>query len=832
MPQIIPVVIGIAAGFAAGSLGLSAAIAGGLGLAASLIPFVSSAIGLIVSTGASLVMGAINKPKAARPTSTALAEDRKQLIRGSNEPRQIVYGYARVSGAIVYAASSGANLRYLHLVVVLATHKCEGIDIVWLNNQPIRATDCDSAGNVTRSDHPQRGRVRVEKFHGEQTAGSATLASESPDGWSTAHALLGCTYVYLRLEYDQERMPGLNSLDFELRGKSDIYDPRADELMYTDNWALCVLDYMRSGYGLGCADSELDLDSFSAAANLSDENVTIAADGGTQVRFTCSGSFKLDRAPLSIMEDLLSAGGGALVYVQGRYRLHGAAYSAPTASIGPADMAGECEATPRAARRELFNGVRGTFIDPARNWQAAEFGAVFDTGYDAQDGGERVWKDIQLPFTTDNIRAQRLARTLLLRARQSLRVKVPMKYAALRLCVWQMVSLTHPDLGLDAKPMRIIDWDYEPETGRVVVEMQAEASSTYAWVYDYAYSAPSPPDTTLIDPLTLPTPAAPTLTASTVLNADGSIIPSIVVTWTAVSHAFVTGMEVQWREDSGAWSRELAPVGDQRFVLWPLVAGRSYEVRLVAVSALARSATSTSGTATALGDATVPAVISSIGATATLRGMQIQWDGTPPRDIDRYQVFERADTTGSAWVLIGETYSRDFLRTGLAPGSGNYRYAVKSVDRSGNISAMSAEVIATPGQVVNGDLAAGSVPTAAVQSDAITTQVSATATTSLAGNGTDQTAVSMSFTLADARVGILNVSMQHGYAYSGPAHLITVVLNGSILATRGGSLGNDYPAFSLPLSLGSGSHTVTILWNGGTGLFLGSRTIIALLRAR
>ncbi len=832
MPAVIPLVVAAAASFAT-FVGAPAGVilfGGALKLSALAL---AGVIGTVVSIGASLVMGAINKPKAPRPTSTALAEDRKQLIRGSNEPRQIVYGYARVSGAIVYAASSGANLRYLHLVVVLATHKCEGIDIVWLNNQPIRATDCDSAGNVTRSDHPQRDRVRVEKFHGEQTAGSATLASESPDGWSTAHALLGCTYVYLRLEYDQERMPGLNSLDFELRGKNDVYDPRnADEPMYTDNWALCVLDYVRNGYGLACTDSELDLDSFAAAANLSDENVVIAADGSTQARFTCSGSFKLDRAPLSIMEDMLSAGGGALVYVQGRYRLHGAAYSAPAASIGPADMAGECEATPRAARRELFNGVRGTFIDPARGWQASEFGAVFDTGYDAQDGGERVWKDIQLPFTTDNIRAQRLARTLLLRARQSLRVKVPMKYAALRLCVWQMVSLTHPDLGLDAKPMRIIDWEYEPETGRVVVEMQAEASSTYAWVYDYAYSAPSPPDTTLIDPLTLPTPAAPTLTASTVLNADGSIIPSIVVTWTAVAHAFVTGMEVQWREASGAWSRELAPVGDQRFVLWPLIASRSYEVRLVAVSALARSATSASTTATALDDATVPAVISSIGATSTLRGMQIQWDGTPPRDIDRYQVFERPDTTGSAWVLIGETYSRDFLRTGLAPGSGGYRYAIKSVDRSGNISAMSAEVVATPGQVVNGDLAAGSVPTAAVQSDAITTQVSATATTTLAGNGTDQTAVSMSFTLADARVGILNVSMQHGYAFSGPAHLITVVLNGSILATRGGSLGNDYPAFSLPLSLGAGSHTVTILWNADTGLFLSSRTIIALLRAR
>ena len=830
MPAVIPVVIAAAAYIGASAIPALAATAtiAGVSLGVSW----AAIIGTVVSVGASLAIGAINKPKASRPTTTGTAEDRKQLIRGSVEPRQIVYGYARVSGAIVYAASSGANLRYLHLVIVLATHKTQQIDIVWLNGQTIRSTDCDGAGNVTRSDHPQRGRVRVEKYHGDQTAGSSTLASESPDGWTTAHALSGCTYVYLRLEYDQERMPGLNSLDFELRGKSDIYDPRSGGTGYTDNWALCVLDYLRNSYGLACADNELDLDAFSAAANLSDEDVQIAADGATQKRFTCAGGFKLDRPPLSIMEDLLSAGAGALVYVQGRYRLHGAVYSAPTASIGPADMAGECEATPRAARRELFNGVRGTFIDPARNWQAAEFGAVFDTGYDAQDGGERVWKDIQLPFTTDNIRAQRLARTVLLRARQSLRVKVPLKYAALRLCVWQMVALTHPDLGLDAKPMRIIDWEYEPETGRVVVEMQAEAASTYAWVHDYAYSAPSPPDTTLIDPLSLPTPGAPVLTASTVLNADGSLIPSIVVTWTAVAHAFVSQMEVQWREAGGAWSRELTPVGDQRYVLWPLVAGTTYEVRLVAVSALARSVTSASASTAAVADAGVPSTASSIAAVSTFRGVQIQWGGTPPRDIDRYQVFERPDTTGSSWTLIGETYARSFLRTGLVPGAGNFRYAVKAVDRSGNVSALSAEAVAGPGQVVAGDLANLSVPTAAVQTDAITTHVSATATTVLTGNGVYQVALLMSFTLPDDRVGVLTLSFGHGYAGSAD-HSIAVFIDGALEEIRVGSATIDYPNFSMPLSLSAGSHGVVVYWYGqNSNISLYNRTIIAFLRAR
>ena len=231
------------------------------------------------------------------------------------------------------------------------------------------------------------GRVRVEKYLGTQTTGSSTLAAESPDGWSSTHALRGCAYLYIRLEYDQEKMPGLQTIEAEVRGKANIYDPRSTNSGFTANWALCVLDYLRSPFGLACADDEIDFSSFITAANLSDENVQIAADGTTQTRFLCDGSFKLDRAPIDIMEALLSAGSGALCYVAGQYRLYGGAYTTPTASLGISDFAGELEVTPRASRRDLFNGVRGTFIDPERGYQASEFGAVFDTGYDAQDGG-------------------------------------------------------------------------------------------------------------------------------------------------------------------------------------------------------------------------------------------------------------------------------------------------------------------------------------------------------------------------------------------------------------------------------------------------------------
>ena len=58
-------------------------------------------------------------------TSTPEAKDRKQMIRSPVAARTIVYGEARVSGPIVFAGSTGAKNKYLHLVIVLAGHEID-----------------------------------------------------------------------------------------------------------------------------------------------------------------------------------------------------------------------------------------------------------------------------------------------------------------------------------------------------------------------------------------------------------------------------------------------------------------------------------------------------------------------------------------------------------------------------------------------------------------------------------------------------------------------------------------------------------------------------------
>jgi hypothetical protein len=328
---------------------------------------------------------------------------------------------------------------------------------------------------------------------------------------------------------------------------------------YTNNWALCVHDYLRGPHGLACATDEVDLSTIIAAANLSDEAVPLNAGGTvTEPRYRVDGAFTLDQAPIDIMEGLLSAGAGTIVYVQGQYRLYGGAYSAPSLALTPSDFAGDIRLETRPPRRDVFNAVRGTFVDPERNWQPSEFPPMIFPAFEAEDG-ERIFRDLSLAFTIGASPAQRLARIAALTARDSVSFTAPMRYAALRLACWQMVSVTHPDFGWVNKPFRVHAWRFDPASGEITVSFREENAANYAWIWEMAAAVLPHPNTTLIDPLDIPAPSDLAVQPGTTLQPDGSLRPVLQVSWTAAAHPFVTSHELQWRVPGGDWSSTQVP---------------------------------------------------------------------------------------------------------------------------------------------------------------------------------------------------------------------------------------------------------------------------------
>ena len=594
---------------------------------------------LIGSLISQVVGGLVNKggKQQSQPNYQAEARDRQLLIRSSVEPRRVVYGTVRVSGPLVYGESTVQTTTgkrdYLHLVVPLASHECDTIQEIYLNEEPLGALDGD--GFVLNGRYA--GYVRVKKHLGAaDQAADATLIAESGGLWTSNHRLRGICYMYVRLQWYGEVFDGLPNISALIRGKK-VYDPRNATTAWSDNWALCVRDYMASDYGLGCSSAELDDTVISAAANVSDELVELQAGSPsvTQKRYTCNGTINLADQPKQILQYLGSAAAGASVFSQGKWRVFAGAYVTPAVQMDEDWLRGGVSLQTRRPRRELYNAVRGVFSDPNKGWQPTDFPAVVNATYETQDGGERIARDIELPLTDDVTRAQRIAKIHLEKSRQGIVVSLECNLRAFQLAVWDTVQLSIDRLGWVNKVFQVIEWSFVP-AGFVKLTLAEESAACYDWAFGDATTVDPAPDTVLPNPFNVEAPGAPTVTDSLYETTGARRVQArMLVSWVEVTTSFVVGYEVQYKlAAASVWTVLPRTSATQAEVLD--IAPGTYNVRVKAVSALGvSSAWSPTTTQELLGLAAAPSAltgvtIAKIGGTA-----RISWIASSDLDVLR-----------------------------------------------------------------------------------------------------------------------------------------------------------------------------------------------------
>jgi hypothetical protein len=345
--------------------------------------------------------------QALMPKPQLTLQPRTVTIREPVVPRDLVYGRTRKGGVIIFLNSSGSDNKYLDLVILLATHRVKSIGAVYFEGE----VALDAAG-VAQGRWAEK--VLVEKKLGaaDQTA-FAGLKAALPDKWSENHRLRGCAAIRLRLTYDQDAFPGgIPNITVDLEGKNDIWDPRTQTSVYSENPALCLADYMANstwgiGAKIGAADG-IDELALIEAANICDETV-ILSGGGTEPRYTCNGVITLSEPPKTIIEGMLSAFAGRCAFSAGSWRIHAGAWSAASVVLSADHVreGGLTLATP-VTMSQNFNAVRGQFVSPENDWQPDDFPAYASAAYLAEDGGEQKWRDISLPFTISAAMAQRV----------------------------------------------------------------------------------------------------------------------------------------------------------------------------------------------------------------------------------------------------------------------------------------------------------------------------------------------------------------------------------------------------------------------------------------
>lgn len=559
------------------------------------------------------------------------AREVQGLVKGTAEPRRVIYGTQRVGGVSVFQGTSGDEAQYLWYVIAIgATNGApyESIDSLFLDDIKLDTTT-DFTSNICDTGK-YSGLVMLKTHLGSESATVDTDLDTAFTAWTSAHVAKGVCYAVVRFERDDEVFDHIPAITFKVKG-AKVYDPRLDTTAggsgahrtatpstweWSENPALCLADYLTcERYGMGEAWSRIDATTLSASASTCEESVSIPG-ATTQDRFTIDGVLFTNQTHAQNIASIRSAMLGVLTYSRGEYLIYAGDYTAPTVTLTDDDLAGSVSIKASLPADEKFNSVRGNYLDAARGYQVVGFSPRSNSTYITNDNGEKLWKDIDLPMTSNEYRAQRIAMVLLKQSRNEERITGSFKLTAYKLKLWDTVTLTLTEPGVSGV-YRVMGWKFNPQ-GTVDLSLQEETSAAWADPSTGDYGSPSsatPPS------LSSPSPGAP----SGVI-ADGTY-GGIAVDWDEPADHSAASYEVLESASSSMSSPAIVWNGSATscWRAFSVTTTRYYQVRSVGANGQ-RSAYVGSGAygvgATSMAPAAVPLTVtldksSAYGAGAT-----------------------------------------------------------------------------------------------------------------------------------------------------------------------------------------------------------------------
>ena len=606
-------------------------------------------------------------------------------VRSSTAPRQLIYGQSLVGGVMFYAATTGSTNEYLHTVFGLADHQIQSIEKVYFGDEDVGTV----SGNVSSGRYSGKARIQNSLTGGTAYADLVTETAALTNKWTSSHKLTGISSVYVRMQYDTSVFTSIPTVRALVKGKL-VYDPRTTTTAWSDNPALCIRDYIMSDYGLRATSDEIDSASFIAAANICDETVT-AKTAVTQKRYTLNGVVDTSKSPREVLQDMLSTCAGMLIYSSGKYKLVAGAFSSPVQTITVDDLRGDVQLSCANEKANLFNRVIGVFADADKLYSATEYPAIASSTFKTQDGNEELTAQLDLNFTTNVLEAERLAKINLLKSRQGIVVNISCKPTCLNITAGDVVGLTIAQLGWSGKYFRVMEWKLNEDIG-VDLVLKEEDSTAYDWSTSDAIDGAPNTSLTLIQPQAAPTGLA--ATNQNITFPDGTILPAVHVTWNAVSSAYVTGYELQFKLSTDTvWQSIFTSqtvydyAGQQQVAL-------QYNIRVRAIFSDKEGPFSSSINHVLSGDTTAPSAPTSLSAVGSAKTIQLSWTNPTASDWFYNEIWENTTNNSSTATKIGEVSSSTFARSGL-PASATRYYWLKAVDFSRNVSGFSTGANAT-----------------------------------------------------------------------------------------------------------------------------------------
>ena len=242
----------------------------------------------------------------------------------------VIYGTRRVGAQIIYMDVSANDSRDLYVVYALSVGECDEIlgRTIELDGNPLtdsarfrdggyigsdkissgagslntvsqNGTGIDVGGGQFGTSPTSKYRYVMNLHHGAASQTADPMLVASMPNWTSAHKLNGVCYIAAHYGYDKEGIwSGVPQLTVQVRGKK-VFDPRdsgqtfgtVSTYEFSDNPALCFLDLISNNeYGKGLIESQINMSTFSSAANVCDTEVDQPYFNGSAQSLTWSAN--------------------------------------------------------------------------------------------------------------------------------------------------------------------------------------------------------------------------------------------------------------------------------------------------------------------------------------------------------------------------------------------------------------------------------------------------------------------------------------------------------------------------------------------------------------
>ena len=547
-------------------------------------------IGWVIAAVVAVVVGAAAMMKKMQQKMQGKQGGMMIAKEGGSNPIKMVYGKRRIGtdnawkgvSKLSLKTSSGWDSAYRHSrESQLGNADKKNVFLhrldVWCQG-PVQSIgnfkiDGDKTSH-TRFANGSKAWARILTKHGNP---NQTMFSAMSSGFYDIDSSMkgeGLAWSWSRFYYHPEKpeYQGEPNVTAEVQGLK-VWDPRThlnDPTVksWSDNPALCLLDYLLADYGRELALTDIDISSFIAAANSCDTSVSLPADpvatetqtiyvqilgqmvevppggffpdfrvgqpSGNRKRYTTNLVLESDNSTIDNSAEILKTMKGSLPFVNGKYKLLMEEEGTSVMTFNDDNILGGvnlgwADRSKRTNRVTVkFPNENKGYQDDTVSWPAAH--SALHVAYKAADNDEDLHSEFELIGVTDFYQARDMAEFAVRESRSQEYVTFKTQPQAMALECGDVITVSNDALDIVNKLYRVRETSMNADL-TVTVKAQIYDATIYPWsVGDEAAEAVTLNMTpSLFDqPVAMQNVNAST---ATLLNDDGTALTEATVTW-------------------------------------------------------------------------------------------------------------------------------------------------------------------------------------------------------------------------------------------------------------------------------------------------------------